>query len=115
MNAQQLAQHVTDVLDERKGEDIVTIDVSAITQITDRMVIVSGTSSRHVKSLVDYVAESVKKAGLKVRGIEGKETLEWVLVDLGDVLLHVMQAEPRRFYDLERLWTEMPTDSESSV
>ena len=115
MNAEQLTQRVVEVLDERKGEDIVSIDVSGLTQITDRMVVVSGTSNRHVKSLVDYVVEDIKQAGLAVHGIEGKETLEWVLVDLGDVLVHVMQAEPRRFYDLERLWTELPTDSESTV
>ncbi len=114
-NAADILGLVTEVLDDRKGENIVTLNVAEMTHITDHMVLVTGTSNRHVKALVDYLAEAVKSAGFAVRATEGRETHEWVLMDLGDVLVHVMQAEARDFYDLERLWGNLPTDTESSV
>jgi ribosome-associated protein len=104
---------VIDALEDRKGRNIVTLDVGRVTDITDFMVIVSGTSNRHVKALVDQVIESAKAEGNPPFGVEGRETNEWVLVDLGDVLVHVMQAETREFYDLERLWSELPSDTET--
>ncbi len=110
-----LRDQVIDTLKNGKGRDIVTLNVMDVTDITDYMVIVSGTSNRHVKALVDQVASAVKAKGCPPMGIEGRETHEWVLVDLGDVLVHVMQSETRAFYDLERLWDELPTGSETSV
>ena len=110
-----LSKLVTEVLDDRKGENIVTLQVGHLTTVTEAMVIVSGTSNRHVKSLVDYTITAVKDAGHQVFAVEGRDTNEWVLVDLGEILLHVMQKEVREFYDLERLWTELPSDNESSV
>jgi ribosome-associated protein len=104
---------VVDALEDRKGRDIVALDVAKVTDITDYMIVVSGTSNRHVKALVDEVVESAKAQGTRPVGVEGRETHEWVLVDLGDVLVHVMQAETRSFYDLERLWTELPSDTET--
>jgi ribosome-associated protein len=95
-------------LDDRKGQKILALDVHRLTSIADIMVIASGTSNRHVRALVDSVVEAATAAGCKPLGVEGLETCEWVLVDLGDVLVHVMQSEPRAFYDLERLWTETP-------
>jgi ribosome-associated protein len=106
---------VVDALEDLKGRDIVTLPVAHLTDITDYMVIASGTSNRHVKSLVDHLVETTKAVAHPPRGVEGRETNAWVLVDLGDVLVHVMQAETRAFYDLERLWREIPTDSESRV
>ncbi|MCB1683486.1 MAG: ribosome silencing factor [Pseudomonadales bacterium] len=115
MTSQALRDLVLDALEELKGRDIVSLPVAEITDITDFMVLVSGTSNRHVKALVNQVVETVKEEGVKPLGIEGTETNEWVLVDLGDVLVHVMQSDTRKFYDLERLWTDIPSDSESLV
>lgn len=81
-----------------------TLDVCRITDVMDFMVIASGTSNRHVKALVDSVVDSSKERGVRPLGVEGRDTPDWVLVDLGDVVVHVMQPESRRFYDLERLW-----------
>ncbi|MCZ6712087.1 MAG: ribosome silencing factor [Gammaproteobacteria bacterium] len=113
MTSDALRDLVVDVLEDRKGRNVVTLDVADLSDFTDFMVIASGTSNRHVKSLVDQVVESAKTQGNGPRGVEGRETYEWVLVDLGDVVVHVMRAETRQFYDLERLWTELPSDTES--
>jgi ribosome-associated protein len=91
-------------LEDLKGQDIISLDVSELTTITDYMVVVSGTSNRHVKALVDEVLEAAKDFGEKPIGVEGREAMEWVLLDVGDVVVHVMQKEARGFYDLERLW-----------
>ena len=113
MTPDALRELVLDTLEDLKGRDLVTLPVTHLTDITDYMILVSGTSNRHVKSLVDRLVEAAKAAGNPPRGVEGRETNEWVLVDLGDVLVHVMQADTRKFYDLERLWQEIPTDTES--
>lgn len=115
MTAEALRDLVVDTLEDLKGRDLVTLPVAELTDITDYMILASGTSNRHVKSLVDRLVETAKDAGHPPNGVEGRETNEWVLVDLGDVLVHVMQAETRKFYDLERLWQDIPTDSESLV
>ena len=115
VSADALRDQVLESLDERKGRDIVALEVGKVTDITDYMVIASGTSNRHVKALVDQVVEDAKASGTLPMGVEGRETNEWVLVDLGDELVHVMQEKSRRFYDLERLWSELPADSESLV
>jgi len=115
VSADALRDQVLESLDERKGRDIVALEVGKVTDITDYMVIASGTSNRHVKALVDQVVEDAKASGTLPMGVEGRETNEWVLVDVGDVRGHVMQEKARRFYDLERLWSELPADSESLV
>lgn len=96
---------VTDALEELKGVDIKVLDVSGLTSITDRMVIASGTSTRHVKSLADNVTRRTKEAGFRALGVEGEQAAEWVLVDLGDVVVHVMMPAIREFYGLEKLWS----------
>ncbi|MBV1907408.1 MAG: ribosome silencing factor [Pseudomonadales bacterium] len=103
--AQKLCDQVKQALEDMKGNDIVVLDVSEMTDITDFMLIVSGTSNRHVKALANAVLDKAKELGMKPIGIEGKEDLEWVLVDLGDVLVHVMHPDAREFYNLEGLWT----------
>lgn len=115
MTPEALRNLIVEALEDRKGRDVVTLDVTTISDVTDYMIVVSGTSNRHVKALVDQVVESASTAGVVPLGVEGRETHEWVLVDMGDALVHVMQTETRDFYDLERLWTELPADSETSV
>lgn len=115
MTVTALCDRLVDALTDVKGQDIRVLDVAKLTSITDHMILVSGTSNRHVKALVDGVVEAAKAAGEPPLGVEGRETYEWVLLDVGDVLVHVMQKEAREFYDLERLWTELPADSESNA
>ena len=107
-----LKELVVDALEEMKAKDIVCIDVEGKTSVTDMLVIASGTSNRHVKSLVDNVAAKAKSQGFRPLGIEGGATAEWVLLDLGDIVVHVMMPNAREFYDLERLWSHPSSDSQ---
>lgn len=102
---------VMDALDDMKAKEIVVLDVKPLTSVADLMIVASGTSSRHVKSIADRVRERVREAGFKPLGVEGEEAAEWVLVDLGDIIVHIMQPDTRRFYDLEKLWSMSPQDS----
>ncbi|HHJ13185.1 MAG TPA: ribosome silencing factor [Gammaproteobacteria bacterium] len=104
MQTEQLRKLVLDALEELKGVDILDLDVRDQTTVTDVMVIASGTSDRHVRSLADNVVVNCKKAGQPPLGVEGEREGEWVLVDLGDVVVHVMQPRIREFYALEKLW-----------
>ncbi len=105
MQTEALLKIVQDVLDERKGQHITTLDVRDKTSFTDYMVIVTGTSDRHLKSLCDYVIEKVQENGVKPLGIEGDLGSDWVLLDLGDVIVHAMTAQARDYYQLEKLWS----------
>lgn len=100
-----LRKAVIDALEELKAKDVREIDVRGKTSIADLLVIASGTSARHVKSIADEVSRYAKKAGVMPLGVEGETEGEWVLVDLGDVIVHVMLPRIREFYGLERLWT----------
>jgi ribosome-associated protein len=100
-----LRKQVLAALDELKAKDVKEIDVRGKTSIADVLIIASGTSTRHVKSLADEVVRFVKKAGMMPLGVEGQREAEWVLVDLGDINVHVMLPRIREFYGLERLWT----------
>ncbi len=104
MQAEELLKIVQNELEERKGQFIKVLDVIGKTSITDYMVIVTATSERHAKALCDYVLERIKNQGVNPLGVEGGNT-EWVLVDLGDVILHIMTAQSREFYQLEKLWS----------
>ncbi|MEM6708297.1 MAG: ribosome silencing factor [Pseudomonadota bacterium] len=115
MTPDALRDLVVDVLEEYKATDIVALKVTDVTVITDYMVIASGTSSRHVGSLADRLVQEAKERRLDINGVEGQQSAEWVLLDLGDVLVHLMQRETRSFYDLERLWGDLPTDTETQV
>jgi len=110
MEVNALKALVTDALDDLKAVNTVTLDVTGLTDVTDCLVIASGTSNRHVKSLANNVVVEAKKAGIPPLGVEGDDVGEWVLVDFGDVVLHVMLPATRDFYDLERLWVS--TDAE---
>ena len=91
-------------LDDMKAEDITVMDVKQKTTVTDWIIVASGTSSRHVKAIANNIVVEAKKAGKPPYGVEGEDVGEWVLVDLGDVIVHVMQKDVREFYDLESLW-----------
>ena len=104
MQTEELVRLAVSALEDLKGQDITPIDVRGKTSVTDYMIIASGSSSRHVKSLVENVLEQVKEQGVRPLGSEGLEGGEWALLDLGDVVVHVMQVPTRQFYDLERLW-----------
>lgn len=108
MKTQELTDLVVAALDDMKGTDIRVFDVSGVTPITDRMVIVTGRSDRHVKSLAQSVVVRAKAADHAPRGTEGQRQGDWVLVDLGDVVVHVMQPQARAFYQLEKLWDVTP-------
>lgn len=99
-----LAAVVTAALDDMKGADVSVLDVRHLTSVTDTMVVVSGRSDRHVRSLADSVVQKAKAAGYRPLGVEGQASGEWVLVDLGDVVVHVMLPRAREFYNLEKLW-----------
>jgi len=105
MNSEQLSNLVVDALDDIKAQNIVNLDVRDMTTVTDYMIVASGTSSRHVQALVNNVAEKAGQAGHKPIGLEGEEGGEWVLLDLQDVLVHVMLPKVREFYNLEKLWS----------
>jgi ribosome-associated protein len=104
MEADALTRLVVDALDDLKAVNTVTLDVTGLTDVMDYLVITSGTSNRHVKSLADNVCMEAKKQGMRPLGVEGEAAGEWVLVDFGDVVVHVMLPATRDFYDLERLW-----------
>jgi len=108
-----LTRFIVDALEDLKALDIRIIDVRGQTSVTDFLVIASGTSSRHVKSLADHVAQEMKvKHGVEALGSEGADAAEWVLVDFDSVVLHVMQPPIREFYDLERLWERRGRDAD---
>lgn len=95
---------VHEALLDVKAKDILELDVSAISNVADYMVIASGTSTRHIKALANNVAEEARKAGFRPLGMEGERDAEWILIDLGFVVVHVMLPTARKFYDLESLW-----------
>jgi ribosome-associated protein len=105
MQTDELVKLVETELDFRKGENLVTLYVGDKSTITDYMVIASATSSRHAKSLSDYVAEKAKENGVMPLGVEGAQVSDWVLLDLGDVIVHIMTGQAREFYQLEKLWS----------
>lgn len=102
--SEQLLTTITDALDDKKGQQIEVINVTGKCSFADQIVIVTGSSSRHVKSLAGEVGIISKKSGLIPLGVEGMDAGEWVLVDLGDIIVHVMQAKTREFYQLEKIW-----------
>ncbi len=104
MDVNKLTDLVVTALDDLKGQQITVLDVSALTTMTDRMVIASGNSDRQVKALAGQVTTRAREAGVRPMGIEGEKEAEWILVDFGDVVVHIMQAQTRAFYQLEKLW-----------
>ena len=114
MKASELKDLVVDALEDMKGVDIQCLDVSALTEVMDYMIVATGTSNRHIRSLAENAAVKAKEKGLQPLGKEGDHTSDWVLVDFGDLVLHVMTADTRNLYDLESLWSESPSNREAS-
>lgn len=114
MQTTELQDLVVNALEDLKAVDLVVLDVRDRTSFTDVMVIASGNSDRHVKSLSESVIQMVKAAGEQPLGVEGQDAGEWVLVDLGNVIVHVMLPRVRDFYQLEKLWTAPPPSAEKA-
>lgn len=111
-SVEELLKTVNAAVENLKAKDVVEIDVRGKSSVTDYMVIASGTSTRHVKSIADEVVKFAKNLDVMPLGVEGEREAEWVLVDLGDVIVHIMLPRVREFYALERLWTvgDQPPD-----
>ena len=112
--ASALQRIVTAALEDMKAVNIKKLDVRGLTDIADTMMIASGNSDRHVRSIAERVVEKAKAAGFRPLGIEGARDAEWVLVDLQDILVHVMLPRVREFYALEKLWESTPSDAKRS-
>lgn len=108
MDIKKLQTLVVDALEDVKGQDIMLFDTTHLTSLFDRIAVVSGTSNRQTKALAASVRDKVKEAGGDVVGLEGEDTGEWVLVDLGDMIVHIMQPAIRQYYRLEEIWGEKP-------
>jgi len=106
MKNDSLLSIVLDTLEDKKATDVKSLDVRGISDITDVMVIASGASGRQLKAMADAIVENGARSGFRLIGMEGEIQAEWILVDLGDVVIHLMQPRIREFYQLERLWQE---------
>lgn len=108
MGSDELLALVLASLDEDAAEDVVNIPLAGKSEIADHMVVASGRSSRHVGALAEKLADRIKKATGRLSRSEGKELGDWVLLDCGDVVVHIFRPEVREYYDLEKLWTSLP-------
>ena len=115
MDIRKLQKIVVSALEDIKGKDIEIINTTKLTSMFDRLVIATGDSNRQVKALARNVHEKVREAGAEVLSEEGEETGEWVLVDLGDIVVHVMQPTVRQYYNLEELWQATPAQRRKAV
>lgn len=106
LTTDKLQKLVIGALEDLKAEQIHHINLEGISGFTDRMIFASGNSNRHVKSIAQSVIDATKKAQMPPLGVEGEDVGDWVLVDLGDIVVHVMLPETRDFYDIERLWSD---------
>jgi len=116
MKTKELLELSLSALKDLKGRDITCLEVSDLTDVTDIMLIVTGNTSRQVRALADNLVVSAKKNGVKIIGVEGYSEGDWTLVDLGDLVAHIMLPEARKFYDLEKLWAmDLRTDTEQDI
>lgn len=107
------ARLITDTMEDLKAQDVQTLDVRALTTMTDYMIIASGRSDRQVKAIADKVIETAKTKKIRPLGVEGQQQGEWILIDFGDVIAHVMRPDTRDYYQLEKLWAQ--TDRAGSL
>ncbi len=115
MQLTELNKLIIDVLEDNKAADITTIDVNKLTGMTDQLIICTATSTRHALALANHVVVASKRNGLKPYGVEGDNVGDWVLIDLQDIVVHIMLAETREFYSLEKLWTVTETARQSQA
>lgn len=104
MDTKEILELVLATLEDNKAEEIVSLDVHDMTSVTSWMIICSATSKRHAQALGDHIVTKIKAQGIQPLGVEGESQSEWLLVDLGDVVIHIMLPEIRKFYSLEKLW-----------
>jgi ribosome-associated protein len=104
MDIEAMKEAVIDALEDIKGFDITVMDVRKLTSMTNYMVVASATSTRQAKAMADNVREKLKEKGVEIRGVEGEKEGEWVLVDLSDIIVHIMLPATRAYYNLEQLW-----------
>ena len=108
MDSKELLKVVVEAADSKRAEDIVALAVQGISLLADYFVIMQANSERQVKAIADIIEEKVEEAGFEVRNVEGKDGANWILLDLGDVVVHVFKTETRQFYNLEKLWSDAP-------
>jgi ribosome-associated protein len=113
MQTEEIKQLVINALENMKAKDITVIDVRDRSSVTDFMILATGTSKKHAQAVCDNASTDAKAKGLKPLGAEGRDSSDWMLLDLGDVIVHVMTEQARNFYDLERLWGE-PSEKQGS-
>ena len=106
MQVSEIKKNIEKILDNNKAQDITSIDLKNKSYIADYMIIASGTSSRHLQSLSEILVGELKKIGLDNCRIEGKDSKDWKLVDTHDIIVHIFHPEKRKFYDLEKMWSE---------
>ena len=109
--AKALSDLIMGVLDENSAQDVIEIDISGKSSVADFMIVASGRSNRHVSALADYVIQDLKQEGHVDMGVEGLDAADWVLIDAGDVILHIFRPEVRAFYNLEKIWSVPLPDS----
>ncbi|KRL04740.1 ribosome silencing factor [Liquorilactobacillus oeni] len=108
MESKEILKVVVEAADAKKAEEIVALDVHKISYLADYFVIMQADSARQVRAIADNIEETVEEAGIKIKQIEGKNSGNWILLDLHDVVVHVFKTETRQFYNLEKLWLEAP-------
>lgn len=108
MDSKELLKVVVKAADSKRAEDIVALDMQGISLLADYFVIMQANSERQVKAIAEIIGEKAEEAGYDVRDVEGKDGANWILLDLGDVVVHVFKTETRRFYNLEKLWSDAP-------
>lgn len=111
LGTEALEELVLSALDDDKAEDIVSIDLTGKSSVTDVMVVASGRSNRHVGAIADHLIRKLKDAGHGRAKVEGLKTCDWVLIDAGDVIVHLFRPEVRSFYDLEKMWSVSPSEA----
>lgn len=108
MNTKDILEIAVKAADSKRAEDIVALDVQGVSFMADYFFITNANSKRQVQAIADAIVEDARKAGIEVKRVEGKQTGNWVLVDLGDVVAHVFQKDQREYYNLEKLWSDAP-------
>jgi len=105
---EMLITKIVKVLDDKKAEDIVSLNVHDLTTVTENMIIASGQAHTQLRAMMNGVLEEIKKLGVQALGVEGEQNGEWILLDLGSVLVHLMLPQVRKYYELEKLWSVRP-------